>query len=161
MRKDLMAYPIFSLAKSSRIVPIDFRTGTVTIRVEAMPEHGMATTWEADVLIWGLSQIVEACDAGLKTSRVMAVTPSQILTFAGRGASVRDYDRLQAALDGLQSTTLMTSIRQPTDRRRRRFSWIDAWKETADAPGHARGIELILPDWLYMGILERCARADN
>jgi plasmid replication initiation protein len=47
----------------------------------------------------------------------------------------------------------MTSIRQPTDRRRRRFSWINEWKETADAPGHARGIELVLPDWLYTGIL--------
>jgi plasmid replication initiation protein len=66
---------------------------------------------------------------------------------------VRDYDRLKAALDRLQSTTLMTSIRQPTDRRRRRFSWINGWKETADAPDHAREIELILPDWLYTGIL--------
>jgi plasmid replication initiation protein len=151
--KDLMAYPFFSLAKSRRNVPIDFRAGTVTIRVEAMPEHGMATTWDADVLIWGPSQIIEACDAGPKTSCLMAATPSEILTFAGRGTSVRDYDRLKAALDRLQSTTLMTSIRQPTDRRRRRFSSINGWKETADAPDHAREIELILPDWLYTGIL--------
>jgi plasmid replication initiation protein len=133
--KDLVAYPFFSLAKSRRI------------------EHGMAATWDADVLIWVSSQIVEACDAALKTCRLMAATPSEILTFAGRGTSVRDYDRLKAALDRLQSTTLMTSIRQPTDRRRLRFSWINEWKETADAPGHARGIELILPDWLYTSIL--------
>jgi plasmid replication initiation protein len=53
--KDLMACPFCSLAKSRRIVPSDFRTGTVTIRVEAMPEHGMATTCDADVLIWGPS----------------------------------------------------------------------------------------------------------
>ena len=56
--QDLMAYPFFSLAKSRRIVPIDFRAGTVTIRVEAVPEHGMATIWDADVLIWAASQIV-------------------------------------------------------------------------------------------------------
>src|SRR5712672_3116655 len=151
--QDLMAYPFFSLAKSRRIAPIDFRAGTVTIRVEAVPEHGMATIWDADVLIWAASQIVEARDAGLKTSRLMAATPYEILTFVGRGTSVRDYDRLKAALDRLQSTTVMTSIRQPTERRRHRFSWINEWKEMADAHGNARGLELILPDWFYTGIL--------
>ena len=50
-----MAYPFFSLAKSKRIVPIDFRAGTIAIRVEAVPEHGMATIWDADVLIWAAS----------------------------------------------------------------------------------------------------------
>lgn len=49
--QDLMAYPSFSLAKSKRIIPIDFRAGTVLIRVEAVPEHGMATIWDEDVLI--------------------------------------------------------------------------------------------------------------
>jgi plasmid replication initiation protein len=41
--RDLMAYPFFSLTKSRRIVPIDFRAGTVMIRFEPVPEHGMAT----------------------------------------------------------------------------------------------------------------------
>ena len=95
--QDLMAYPFFSLAKSKRTVPIDFRAGKISIRVEAVPEHGMATIWDADVLIWAASQIVEARDAGLKTSRLMAATPYEILTFVGRGTSARDYDRLKAA----------------------------------------------------------------
>ena len=50
--QDLMVYPFFSLAKSKRLVPIDIRAGKITIRVEAVPEHGMATIWDADVLIW-------------------------------------------------------------------------------------------------------------
>jgi plasmid replication initiation protein len=153
--QDLMAYPFFSLAKSKRVVPIDFRAGTITIRVEAVPEHGMATIWDADVLIWAASQIVEARDCGLKTSRLMAATPYEILTFVGRGTSVRDYDRLKAALDRLQSTTVLTSIRQPLERRRHRFSWINEWKETADAHGRPRGLELILPDWFYTGVLDK------
>src|SRR3989337_4236210 len=94
--QDLMAYPFFSLAKTRRIVPIDFRAGAISIRVEAVPEHGMATIWDADVLIWADSQIVQARDAGLKTSRLMAATPYEILTFVGRGTSARDYDRLKA-----------------------------------------------------------------
>ena len=46
--QDMMAYPFFSLAKSKRVVPIDFRAGAISIRVEAVPEHGMATIWDAD-----------------------------------------------------------------------------------------------------------------
>jgi plasmid replication initiation protein len=79
--QDLMAWPFFSLAKRRRVTPIDFRMGATWISVEAVPEHGMATIWDADVLIWAASQIVAARDAGLPTSRLMATTPHEILTF--------------------------------------------------------------------------------
>ena len=152
--QDLMAYPFFSLAKSKRLAPIDFKAGAVAIRVEAVPEHGMATIWDADVLIWAASQIVEARDHGLRTSRLMAATPYEILTFVGRGTSARDYERLKAGLDRLQATSVATSIRQPSERRRHRFSWINEWKETADAHGRPTGVELIVPDWFYAGVLD-------
>src|SRR4029078_6307798 len=77
--QDLMAYPFFSLAKTKRIVPIDFRAGAISIRVEAVPEHGMATIWDADVLIWAASQIVEARDAGLQPTPLVAHDPAQTL----------------------------------------------------------------------------------
>ena len=152
--QDLMAYPFFSLAKSHRSVPIDFRSGEVAIRVEAVPEHGMATIWDADVLIWAASQIVEARDAGLRTSRLMAATPYEILTFVGRGTSVRDYHRLKAALDRLQSTTVATTLRQAAERRMHRFSWINEWTERADRSGRPDGIDLIVPDWFYRAVLD-------
>ena len=72
------------------------------------------------------------------TSRLMAATPYEILTFVGRGTSARDYDRLMAGLDRLQATSVLTSIRQPAEPRRHRFSWINEWKETADANGRPR-----------------------
>ncbi|MBD3773172.1 MAG: replication initiator protein A [Rhodobacteraceae bacterium] len=152
--QDLMAYPFFSLAKSKRLAPIDFKAGSIVIRVEAVPEHGMATIWDADVLIWAASQIVEARDAGLRPSRLMGTTPYEILNFIGRGVSLRDYDRLKAALDRLQSTTVATSIRQPTERRMHRFSWINEWKEKADQRGRPLGLELIVPDWFYAAVLD-------
>jgi plasmid replication initiation protein len=152
--QDLMAYPFFSLSKSHRVAPIDFVASAVTIRVEAVPDHGMATIWDADILIWAASQIIEARDAGLRTSRLMAATPYEILRFIGRGTSVRDYQRLKAALDRLQSTTVSTSIRQPTEGRRHRFSWINEWKERTDRNGRADGIEMIVPDWFYQAVLD-------
>jgi plasmid replication initiation protein len=152
--QDLMAFPFFSLSKSHRVAPIDFTAGEVTIRVESVPDHGMATIWDADILIWAASQIVEARDAGLRTSRLMAATPYEILRFIGRGTSLRDYQRLKAALDRLQSTTVCTSIRQPAEGRRHRFSWINEWKERIDRNGRPDGIEMILPDWFYQAVID-------
>ena len=149
-----MAYPFFSLSKTHRVAPIDFVAGNVTIRVEAVPDHGMATIWDADILIWAASQIVEARDTGLRTSRLMAATPYEILTYVGRGTSSRDYQRLKAALDRLQSTTVSTSIRQPAEGRRHRFSWINEWQERTDRNGRPEGIELIVPDWFYQAVLD-------
>ncbi|MGC8000378.1 replication initiator protein A, partial [Salmonella enterica] len=67
---------------------------------------------------------------------------------------MRDYERLKAALDRLQSTTVATSIRQPTERRLHRFSWINEWKERADGSGRPLGLELIVPDWFYAAVLD-------
>jgi plasmid replication initiation protein len=153
--QDLMAWPFFSLAKSKRVVPIDFRMGETWILVEATAEHGMATIWDADVLIWAASQIVEARDAGRPTSRLMAATPHEILTFTGRSTGRDHYDRLKAALDRLQSTTVATSIRQQHQRRRHRFSWINEWQERLDGNGRPLGLELILPDWFYAGVMDQ------
>ncbi len=153
--QDLMAWPFFSLAKTKRVKPIDFRMGEVAILVEATAEHGMATIWDADVLIWVASQIVEARDAGKATSRLIAATPHEILTFTRRGTGKAGYERLKAALDRLQSTSVATSIRQDGARRRRRFSWINEWRERLDDNGRALGIEMIVPDWLYEGVLDR------
>lgn len=152
--QDLMAYPFFSLSKTHRTAPIDFVAGNVSIRVEAVPDHGMATIWDADILIWAASQIVEARDIGLRTSRLMAATPYEILNFIGRGVSMRDYQRLKAALDRLQSTTVATSIRQPAEGRRHRFSWINEWQERTDRHGKPAGLELIVPDWFYRAVLD-------
>jgi plasmid replication initiation protein len=152
--QDLMAYPFFSLAKSKRTIPIDFRTREIYVRVEGTHEHGIATIWDADVLIWAASQIVEARDQNLPTSRLMAATPYEILRFIGRGTGNQHYERLKAALDRLQSTTVATSIRQVASRRMHRFSWINEWKERADGRGRPDGISLILPDWFYSGLLD-------
>ena len=153
--QDLMAWPFFSLAKAKRVRPIDFTMGSVSILVEATAEHGMATIWDADILIWIASQIVEARDAGRATSRLIAARPHEILAFTRRGTGKASYERLKAALDRLQSTTIATSIRQPQARRRHRFSWISEWKERLDGAGRAQGIELIISDWFYAAIIDR------
>lgn len=88
--QDLMAYPFFSLAKSPRIVPIRFEAGGISLTVEGVPEHGIATIWDADVLIWAASQIIQAKKEGIAPSRLMVATPYEILRFAQRGTGRSD-----------------------------------------------------------------------
>jgi plasmid replication initiation protein len=152
--QDLMAYPWFSLAKSKRIKPIQYRSGELSLCVEGTLEHGLATIWDADVLIWAASQLVHARDAGLPTSRLLVATPYEILRFTHRGTSARDYERLKAAFDRLQSTTIATTIRQHSTRRWHRFSWINEWKERTTVGGKSRGVEIIVPEWFYAGVLD-------
>jgi plasmid replication initiation protein len=54
----------------------------------------------------------------------------------------------------LQSTTVATSLRQTSERRMHRFSWINEWTEHADAHGQTDGIDLIMPDWFYRAVLD-------
>src|SRR5467141_1241114 len=67
-QRDLMERPFFSLSKSPRTKPILYRANDVEVQVFGMPEHGMATIWDADVLIWAASQIVRAENLGLATT---------------------------------------------------------------------------------------------
>jgi plasmid replication initiation protein len=154
-QRDLMERPFFSLAKTRRTAPIRYESGDVRVEVYAVPEHGMATIWDADVLIWAASQIVEAEDLGLKTSRFLRLTPYQLLTAVGRQTGARDYKLLKGALARLQSTVVRTTIRGGEQWRRHQFSWINEWEECTTRDGRVEGMEFVLPDWFYRGVVDR------
>ena len=140
-QRDLMAHPFFSLSKSRRVAPIHYKAGDVELQVYAVAEHGMATIWDADVLIWAASQILAAQDRGLPTSRLFRFTPYQLL--------------IKGALTRLQSTVIRTNIRHGEHWRRQQFSWINEWEELATRSGRVEGMEFVLPEWLYQGIVDR------
>lgn len=123
-QRDLMERPFFSLSKSRRTVPILYEAGAVRVEVFAVPEHGMATIWDADILIWAAGQIVEAENLRLATSRFLRFTPYHLLTAIGRETGASDYKLLKAALTRLQSTSIRTTIRNGEHWRRHQFSWV-------------------------------------
>jgi plasmid replication initiation protein len=57
---DTMERPFFSLARRPRFAPIDCHVGDVKVEVSANPKFGMATIWDADILIWAATQITKA-----------------------------------------------------------------------------------------------------
>jgi plasmid replication initiation protein len=154
-QRDLMERPFFSLAKSRRIAPILYEAGDIRVEVHAVPEHGMATIWDADVLIWAASQLVEAENLGFKTSRFLRFTPYQLLTSIGRQTGARDYKLLKGAFARLQATVIRTTIRNGEYWRRHQFSWINEWEECTTRDGRVEGMEFVLPDWFYRGVIDR------
>lgn len=79
-QQDLMERPFFSLSKNKRTAPIEYRVGENYISVTANEKYGMATIWDADILIWTASQITEALDRGLKTSRFFHLSAYDLLS---------------------------------------------------------------------------------
>lgn len=154
-QRDLMQNPFFSLAKAKRIAPILYAAGDVEVQVHALPDYGMATIWDADILIWAASQLVEAADRGIATSRFIRFTPHQLLVAIGRGSGLRHYQLLKGALQRLQSTVILTSIRHGANWRRQQFSWLNEWEERLNGRGRSEGMEFVLPEWFFRGVLDR------
>ncbi|MDR6773305.1 replication initiator protein A [Azospirillum sp. BE72] len=145
---DLMIWPWFSLAKSPRHAPIVFEQGAVRIRVEPAGGLGIATLWDADALVWAVSQLTEALDAGRTPSRHLETPAYPLLRFLGRGVGRHDYALLRAAFDRLAATRVETTLRAGPEGAAR-FRWLEGWEPTA------AGVRLTLPEWLFTAVCER------
>jgi len=155
-QRDTMERPFFSLAKKPRLKPIEYEVGDVVVRVSPNPEYGMATIWDADVLIWAATQITEAVDRGNTPCKTIQFHPYNLLKAIRRGASGRDYERLRAALRRLASSYVETNIRVKGRKKTVGFHWIEGWSELIDEEtGETQSMTLTLPDWLYEGIVAK------
>src|SRR5215211_3044264 len=156
-QRETMERPFFSLAKRKRLQPIEYTSADASIWVEvnAVPKYGMATIWDADVLIWAASVLAEMQARGINDiPRILSFHPHDLLKAIYRETGGVNYDRLREALGRLQSTTIRTNIRATGKRKVRQFSWIESWSELTDEKtGMSRGMTLTLADWLYEGIL--------
>lgn len=58
-QRETMERPFFSLAKRKRLKPIEYVSPDRSVFVNVFPnqEFGMATIWDADILIWAASCI--------------------------------------------------------------------------------------------------------
>jgi plasmid replication initiation protein len=155
-QREMMERPFFSLSKSKRLKPIDYTSpdGRTWVHVSANPNYGMATIWDADILIYCASVLNDMKERRAnEIPRVLRAMPYDILRSIGRPVSGRSYALLGAALDRLQSTTIKTNIRAD-HRREATFSWLDSWGQIVDEKTErSRGISLALSNWFYEGVL--------
>lgn len=146
---DLMAWPCFAFGKQPRQVPIIHQYRGDFLRVVPVADSpGLATIWDADLLIWAVSQLVEAHDRQLSVSPVLMVSGFQVLRFLGRGTGQTQYRQLTAALDRLVGSLVETSV-GASPAAPARFRWIERWARTDG------GLTITVPDWLFTLVIER------
>ena len=157
-QKDTMERPFFSLSKSKRMKSIEYQNDNDGIFVTVLPhqDYGMATIWDADVLIWAASVLSDMKNRRLnEIPRELKFQPHDLLKVIGRSTGGKDYAQLRGALDRLKSTIINTNIRAARGTKHITFSWIDQWEDLVDSrTRESRGLTLTLSDWFYRGVTE-------
>jgi len=156
-QREVMERPFFSLQKRKRVKPIEYNSpdGETWVKIEAIPAYGMATIWDADILIWAASTLNRMREqGGNDLPRTLHTTSYDLLRGIKRDTSGRAYQELQAALQRLQTTSISTSIRAPRRRTKAGFNWLDKWTLEVDPEtDQPRGMTITLSDWVYEGIV--------
>ncbi|MBG6120154.1 replication initiator protein A [Sphingobium sp. AEW010] len=155
-QREMMERPFFSLAKPKRVKPIDYRSpdGKARVHVSANPDYGMATIWDADILIYCASTLADMARRGVNDiPRKLHLMPYDLLRAIHRPTTGRAYELLGQSLDRLVSTTIKTNIRAE-NRREATFSWLDGWTQLVDErTERSRGMTIELSNWFYEGVL--------
>ena len=155
-QQDLMAFPFFSLSKNKRTEPIKYEHGNVRVMVRGLADIGIATIWDADLLIWIASQLNAALEAGERPTRRLWIIPYQLLLatkrISPRSKSKVVYDRFKACLDRLQGTTVKTTIKAGGKQFTEAWSWIDGWR-THEENGRVIGVEILLSEWFFRRVV--------
>jgi hypothetical protein len=149
-----MAHPIFSLSTKP-----DHRTRRYEARggqdyVEVRPgASGLVTVHDRDVLIYCISQVMAALNAGRKVQRVLRFKAYDLLIATNRNTDGRAYEQLKAAFERLQSTQIETNLTTGGVEQIDLFSLIDRVRiirETRD--GRMQDVEITLSDWVFNAI---------
>jgi plasmid replication initiation protein len=152
-----MEHPFFSLSKipDLRERRYEHNGNSITITPSI---KGLATIWDKDIVIYAVSQLIAAMNAGRQDlSPIVRLTAYDLLVSTNRHTGGGDYDQLQKAFERLAGTRITTDIRTNGVRQREGFGIIDGWKIIEKHPANGRmvAVELRLSDWLYNAILGR------
>jgi plasmid replication initiation protein len=157
--QETMQRPFFSLSKKRRSKPIEYLSPdkSVTVHVSANPAYGMATIWDADIMIYLASHLNELRTRGDNDlSPTISLQPGDLLKRICWGTSGRAYERLVSALDRLQAKTTKTDIRASSKSRETTFSWIDSYTHLIDEKTQrSLGMEITLSKWFFDGVDKR------
>jgi plasmid replication initiation protein len=157
-QKDTMERPFFSLSKSKRMRPIEYLNENDGIFVTVQPhqDYGMATIWDADILIWAASVLCDLKNRGTNDiPRELKFQPHDLLKAIARSTGGRDYAQLRDSLERLKTTVVTTNIRVARGKKNTMFSWIDGWEDLIDAQTkESKGMSLTVSDWFYRGVTE-------
>ena len=157
-QKDTMERPFFSLSKSKRMKPIQYvnENDGIFVTVQPHQDYGMATIWDADILIWAASVLCDLRNRGTNDiPRELKFQPHDLLKAISRSTGGKDYAQLRDSLERLKTTVVTTNIRVKRSQKNTMFSWIDGWEDLIDSQTkESKGLTITVSDWFYRGVME-------
>jgi plasmid replication initiation protein len=147
-----MEHPIFSLATKPDHRVRRYEHGDVFLEI-APSAQGLATVHDRDVLIYCISQLMAAINAGKPISPVVQFKAYDLLKATNRVTSGEGYAALKAAFERLRGTQITTNIVTGGQETFEVFGLIERAKlvrETRD--GRMQEVEVKLSDWVFNAI---------
>ena len=147
-----MEHPIFSLSTRPDRRWLRYANGPYRIEVRPSPE-GLATIHDRDVLIFCISQLIAAMNAGREPSRIVRFNAADLMRATNRAGGGAGYERLQAAFNRLQGTQIQTNIVTGGEEIATTFSLVDQVKiiRRTDT-GRMVEVEVRLSDWTFNAV---------
>lgn len=150
-----MEHPIFSLSTrpDRRILHYTHNDAEITVTPSV---KGRATIFDADILIFCISQLMAAINAGRKTARTLTLTAHDLLLATGRETSGDSYRRLRDAFERLAGTRITTNITTGDREVTTGFGLIEAWEIVRKTrAGRMVSVTVTLSEWLYQAVLSK------
>ena len=147
-----MEHPMFSLAtRPDRRVPSYEHNG---VAIEVAPSvRGLATIHDKDVLIYCISQLMAAMNAGREISRQLHLKAHDLLVATNRETSGDGYKRLRDALERLAGTRITTNYETGGQEVTSGFGLIESWQIVRRSRGGRMiSVMVTLSDWLFRAV---------
>ena len=150
-----MEHPVFSLSTrpDRRILSYE-HNGT---QIEVTPSvKGLATIHDKDILIFCVSQLMAALNAGRAVSRTLTLRAHDLLVATNRETSGDAYRRLVESFDRLAGTRIKTNIVTGDEEITSGFGLIESWEIVRKTRGGRMvSVAVTLSDWLYKAVLSK------
>lgn len=150
-----MEHPLFSLATKPDLRILRYAHNGVDIQVTPSV-RGLATIHDKDVLIYCISQLMTAMNAGRAVSRTLHLKAHDLLVATNRETSGDGYKRLRDALERLSGTRVVTNFETGGQEITQGFGLIEAWQIVRKTRGGRMvSVVITLSEWLFRAVLSK------
>lgn len=150
-----MEHPIFSLATRPDRRELSYEHNGTQVRVTPSVK-GRATIHDKDILIYCVSQLMAAMNAGRAVSRTLHLRAHDLLVATNRDTSGDSYARLREAFERLVGTRITTNMETGGFETTRGFGLLESWEIVRKSGGGRMvSVTVTLSDWLFRAVLSK------
>jgi len=150
-----MEHPVFTLATRPDRRILSYAHNGVEVTVTPSVK-GRATIHDKDVLIYCISQLMAALNAGRPVARTLHLRAHDLLVATNRETSGDAYRRLREAFERLAGTRITTNVATGEVETTTGFGLIEAWEIVRRTRGGRMvSVAVTLSEWLYRAVLSK------